>query len=194
MACNAFTPHVLQQTFTQRPKHMPITARDKERMSLICCRLLMGPALEQQQHHPPPGTAPSSITCSFDTTCPSLRDFCAKLMTVLGASRPENCRTITIKGQCTRIEAAPCNWPNSNAATCVSARGAAAVLMASLSCVGHQHHCCAFALILHLWVFQAHSKCCTCMAPGCSSCKSCTQTQTYRCCCYCCCCLQMPCQ
>lgn len=39
-----------------------------------------------------PGTLPSSITCSFETTCPSLSAFCAKLITVLGVSRPANCK------------------------------------------------------------------------------------------------------
>src|SRR5690242_7801958 len=43
-----------------------------------------------------PGTLPSSITCSLDTTCPSLSAFCAKLMTVLGASRPANCEYSTM--------------------------------------------------------------------------------------------------
>lgn len=52
-----------------------------------------------------PGTLPSSMTCSLDTTCPSFRDFCAKLMTVLGASRPANCNSSSSNSSVTHGEA-----------------------------------------------------------------------------------------
>ena len=39
----------------------------------------------------PPAVAPSSMTCSLEVSCPLLKVFCAKLMTVEGVVRPGTC-------------------------------------------------------------------------------------------------------
>jgi hypothetical protein len=74
------------------PQHAPRTLQSmppKLPPAALCLPTHSGAALPAACGRSP-GAVPSSMTCSLDTTCPSFSVFCAKLITLLGRSRPLN--------------------------------------------------------------------------------------------------------